>query len=93
MKKRTSITLFLIAVIVLSFVIFSLLTALHVHTCMGEDCPVCQLIDNVRRILGICAIIYLFFTAVYNVYFIGKKTSLYNKNLESLVLQRVKITS
>ena len=93
MKKHTNATLILLAIIVLSFVAFSLLTALHVHTCMGEDCPVCQLIDNVRRILGIFAVVYLSYVAVSNALLVGDKTALCNKNFESLVLQKVKIIS
>jgi DMSO/TMAO reductase YedYZ heme-binding membrane subunit len=92
MKKQTKITLFVFAAIVVAFVVFSILASFHTHTCVGDDCPVCQLIDNIRRLLGIASFT-LFCSHVSVALIVSKAICINNERCESPVVQRVKIIS
>ena len=93
MKKQTKITLFVFVAIVIAFVVFSILASFHTHTCVGDDCPVCQLIDNIRRLLGIASFISLFCCHISVARFVSRAICIRDERCESPIVQRVKIIS
>ena len=94
MKKLGRSAVLIIFTIVIAFVAFSMLASLHGHNCVGDDCPVCQLLNDVKRLIqdSLSPIIVFAYSCALATPVARLLVGVVCQN-ETPVLQRVKITS
>ena len=93
MKKNTKLTLIVFVSITLTFILFSVLTSFLPHECVGDYCSICQLIDSVRRILGMATLISLLCARISVSSYISHAIGVHVERVETPVAQKVKLTS
>ena len=94
MKKYNKTATLILLIITVAFVAFSILVSLHVHNCIGDDCPVCQLLNDAKRLIGDTIFSMIAFTFVFGFASTNcLSRAILSLHRDSPVAQRVKITS